>query len=347
MEQSYGGQVHEERKYAQRKQYRVVYKEVCDSVGDLKTLGEVMDVLEQMLIPLAFMFFAGWVHRDVSSGNLLAYKVDGRWQAKLSDLEYAKKFPPTKINKDIKDPKTGTPYFMPIEILKQSYLYLDLDSIEATAGGDTPDASDAPAQPHVVVTHNFQHDLESLWWIILWTLTCRVKFDDSQGFGKRIFANSLFTTLQREQVFKEVGANPWGPVLKPDVRALVVPFRKLQRGFVSCYKGLQLRDGSAMLKKPSYVSIYHNFHLFFRSLPEGIWRQVELINPTHNRPTGAKRTLTDAGFADLGEQDEGSGSPTPESSSNEMPPPPVAPVASSSRPHFTRSAAKAAKRLRS
>jgi hypothetical protein len=40
------------------------------------------------------LFFAGWVHRDISSGNLLGIKRDGRTRGILGDLEYAKRFDP-------------------------------------------------------------------------------------------------------------------------------------------------------------------------------------------------------------------------------------------------------------
>ncbi len=42
------GHVH--REYAPRKQYRVVFEEVCTTVGDLETLGEVVNVLRHVLI---------------------------------------------------------------------------------------------------------------------------------------------------------------------------------------------------------------------------------------------------------------------------------------------------------
>ena len=45
-----------ERAFAQRNQYRVIFKDVCRTVGDLKYLGEVMDVLGQTLIRKSFVF---------------------------------------------------------------------------------------------------------------------------------------------------------------------------------------------------------------------------------------------------------------------------------------------------
>ena len=38
------------------------------------------------------MFSAGYVHRDVSPGNIIIHEVDGKRLASLSDLEYAKTF---------------------------------------------------------------------------------------------------------------------------------------------------------------------------------------------------------------------------------------------------------------
>jgi hypothetical protein len=36
------------------------------------------------------MYLAGWVHRDISAGNIIAVIRDGKPGGKLSDLEYAK-----------------------------------------------------------------------------------------------------------------------------------------------------------------------------------------------------------------------------------------------------------------
>jgi len=52
------------------------------------------------------MTCAGWVHRDISSGNIFARKVDNRWVAKLGDLEYAKNFPPPPGTQPSGDPKS-------------------------------------------------------------------------------------------------------------------------------------------------------------------------------------------------------------------------------------------------
>lgn len=43
---------------------------------------------------LQLLLCAGWVHRDISSANILAHRTTSGevWQAKLADLEFARKY---------------------------------------------------------------------------------------------------------------------------------------------------------------------------------------------------------------------------------------------------------------
>lgn len=38
------------------------------------------------------MYCAGWVHRDISCGNIMALKEAGKWVVKVADLEFAQPF---------------------------------------------------------------------------------------------------------------------------------------------------------------------------------------------------------------------------------------------------------------
>ncbi|KAH9476740.1 hypothetical protein JR316_0010655 [Psilocybe cubensis] len=213
------------RKYSPKRQYRVLFKEVCKTSGRLATLGEVVNVLLQILTPIQLLFCAGWVHRDISSGNILAFKKNleskGPWLAKLSDLEYAKKFPLQNGSKRAGNPKTGTPYFMPLEVMMSSYLFssdhdkritarehgtpssfpahnpLDIEEARYLERGANLErkAQETPAIAETGVAHNFQHDLESIWWILFWNICCRLDPEQStpflQNFGKAIFINEI------------------------------------------------------------------------------------------------------------------------------------------------------------
>ncbi|KAH9476608.1 hypothetical protein JR316_0010521 [Psilocybe cubensis] len=222
------------REYSPKRQYRVLFKELCKTVGRLETIGDVVTVLFQTLTPLQLLFCAGWVHRDISSGNILAFKKTleskGPWLAKISDLEYAKKFPMPKGSAPAADPKTGTPYFMPLEVMMSSYLFsaefnnaiieAPLDpakntvktehkriNVERLAQFKQKLQMSTTAKKATGVLHNFQHDLESIWWILLWNICCRLHPEHStqslQDFGKAIFVNEMKPTDSRMRCITE------------------------------------------------------------------------------------------------------------------------------------------------
>lgn len=58
-----------------------------------------------MFVGLTIMFLAGWIHRDVSAGNILWDAVAGG--GLIADLEYAKK---TTDETASLDPKTVSPF---------------------------------------------------------------------------------------------------------------------------------------------------------------------------------------------------------------------------------------------
>ena len=116
------------RPFNPKRQYRVAFKEICTPVDALATLGDVFVALEQALIrkssipltrssdtdhsflpALRLMFSAGWVHRDISAGNIMAEKVGDTLRGKLCDLEYARRFPPDPGHITPRDPKTVSP----------------------------------------------------------------------------------------------------------------------------------------------------------------------------------------------------------------------------------------------
>ncbi|KAI6046786.1 hypothetical protein EDC04DRAFT_1249602 [Pisolithus marmoratus] len=66
---------------------RLVFKEVCQPIYELRSLDAVFETLEDARIALQFLHSVRWVHRDVSAGNVL--RVGG--MGKLAGLEYAKR----------------------------------------------------------------------------------------------------------------------------------------------------------------------------------------------------------------------------------------------------------------
>ncbi|TFK28327.1 hypothetical protein FA15DRAFT_716748 [Coprinopsis marcescibilis] len=196
-----------------KKQCRFVFKEVCTSVHRLTKLGDAIAMLAQCVVALQVMFCAGWVHRDISSGNILAFRStpDDPWCVKLADLEYAKRFSSDCARSD---PKIGTPYFMPHEILAERLLhnplmemYANSGSIGAISDSDEEDFAELE-EPNSegrevwgAIKHNWQHDLESLWWILLYLITARIPHQPSRDWALQVFRNSHRLSRTREQVF--------------------------------------------------------------------------------------------------------------------------------------------------
>ncbi|PPQ78291.1 hypothetical protein CVT25_011750 [Psilocybe cyanescens] len=272
------------RGYTPRKHYRVVFQERCTSVGDLRVLGEVVDVLQQVLIPLQLMLCAGWVHRDISSGNILAFKKDPKsWQVKLSDLEYAKPFPPPAGYKASTDPKTlqGTPYFMPFEILQKRYLYLFSEDDISSSAWNSGDGF--LSEKDDVVIHNFQHDLESVWWILLWTLTCRIVHAPCNTWALPIFQNITNLSPARAECFTL--ALQAGIPAEGDFQSkLAEPTREFGRcmelGRRFMFLEYRKRVKSRLLReRGSYAFIHQQFIKLFEqvALIKAEWRPVELI----------------------------------------------------------------------
>ncbi|KAG2008918.1 other/FunK1 protein kinase [Coprinopsis cinerea AmutBmut pab1-1] len=147
-----------------RRQCIFVYSDVCTSLCDIPTLGEQVDILKQCLVALRLMFCAGWVHRDISMGNILAYRAtsEDAWVVKLTDFEYSKKIdsPCTETQRYI-----GTSHFMACETISKMRLPLSTNG----PGQSTEDTVEKPIAP------NYQHDLEGIWWIILFIVIFEVE----------------------------------------------------------------------------------------------------------------------------------------------------------------------------
>ncbi|KAF6759409.1 hypothetical protein DFP72DRAFT_134769 [Ephemerocybe angulata] len=134
-----------------------VFEELCTALHDLPTLGEATHVLRQGAVALQLMMIAGWIHHDISSGNILAFREneDAPWTVKLADLEYAQKYLLPQ-SEHIHTKIIGTPFFMPFEVQQQRRLNWFMLPRKA------------------VFIYDPQHDMESIWWIWLWIVSMRI-----------------------------------------------------------------------------------------------------------------------------------------------------------------------------
>ncbi|PSR77010.1 hypothetical protein PHLCEN_2v8109 [Hermanssonia centrifuga] len=162
--------------------HRIVFKEICTPMMNSSAFQNVFRVLGQACLALQALHTAGWVHRDISSANIL---IDNTGRAKLIDLEYAK-----KVDEECaKEMRVGTAKFMAAELILRRYQYRRMRTPELMAHlppkrnreedyrllFDTqslpPIESPPPAprlpspKPKPPFRYNAIHDFESLWWL--------------------------------------------------------------------------------------------------------------------------------------------------------------------------------------
>ncbi|KAF7790436.1 hypothetical protein EIP86_001391 [Pleurotus ostreatoroseus] len=164
-----------------RVHYRIVFKEVGKPLSHEQSLPVIYKMLAQTAYALHHLHQAGWVHRDISPGNILI--VAGR--ATLMDLEYARR------EGQGREYRMGTPGFMAVEVQDQKYLLQwaakkrrprpteDKPMSEKELHRRLQPSEDNPLRPRSPVVlpqaprppvfrYNALHDLESLWWIAIY-----------------------------------------------------------------------------------------------------------------------------------------------------------------------------------
>ncbi|KAI6107333.1 hypothetical protein EV401DRAFT_1892135 [Pisolithus croceorrhizus] len=145
---------------------RLVFKEVCQPIYELRTLDTVFATLEDTRKALQFLHSVDWVHRDISGGNVLRWGKIG----KLADLEYAKRMDSNTTH----EVRTGTLEFMACEVEAQKYLFRPI--MRRRVGAD--DSTSFRFNP--------LHDMESVWWIATWILYHHVDQEASRPSTKQI-----------------------------------------------------------------------------------------------------------------------------------------------------------------
>ncbi|KXN81815.1 hypothetical protein AN958_03733 [Leucoagaricus sp. SymC.cos] len=198
------------RSYSPKQRYLLVYGEVGRALHQLKSFKDVFQSLRDVVY---VMYIAGWVHRDVSTGNIIVIGSGDSLYGKLSDLEYARVFGPRSCSA-AQDPKTGTPFFMAHEYLSGEWLWNpgleeDTEGIfeEMKTSSEQPQRVPPPSTPFLnsrrEIAYNFQYDLESVWWIALYCLLDCVEYDRSRARAGRIFGNVLRVLDARRRIFTE------------------------------------------------------------------------------------------------------------------------------------------------
>jgi len=163
------------------------------------------------------LFLAGWVHRDISTGNIIVVENNGCIRGFLSDLEYAKAMnnesassDPKTVCLDVEDRSCltfdqGTPYFMPYEIHSgRRCANISTDTQFDEEGEQYLDSIlfRPPDLRKTIVRYNYNHDPESLMWVALYIVFGLVDWKAAKDIWPNIFTNSLHPSPDREYFFE-------------------------------------------------------------------------------------------------------------------------------------------------
>jgi len=141
------------------------------------------------------------------------------------------------------------------------------------------------------VIHNFQHDLESLFWVMLWIVTARVGHKQSFAFSQKIFHTSLTLHRSRLNAFTETILDELKACLHPDLKCLAQDLNELR---AALHEECLRRGIHGTWSFPASYSFIHDLFLdFFSSLvvkPSrkrgDKWKQVPLVStPTREVPS--------------------------------------------------------------
>ncbi|TFK94828.1 hypothetical protein K466DRAFT_593295 [Polyporus arcularius HHB13444] len=141
---------------ASRAHHRAVMKR-GEVLYDVKTSSHVFIACADAAYALFLMRCVGWAHCDISPGNILVFPTsEGGVRGVLADFEYSKRF---DDNSPIHPTCAGTPNFMAVEVQKGRFVEGELPQDVETADVPEPEWTFCAA-----------HDLESVWWILVWVL---------------------------------------------------------------------------------------------------------------------------------------------------------------------------------
>ena len=153
------------------------------------------------------------------------------------------------------------------------------------ASAAKPRAQDyRPGPSRTVVVHNFQHDIESIFWIALYTVTAHIDHEPGQEFAKRIFRNIVFLHLDRAKCIEKNIGDTLLEVLSPDVAGVASILEYLWEKLLMHHhlQNIDRLENGPRGDAESYAEIHNEFFVALRVLATFFAGRdpVALINET-------------------------------------------------------------------
>ncbi|KAL5476495.1 hypothetical protein ACEPAI_3352 [Sanghuangporus weigelae] len=158
--------------FASKVELGIVFEETATPVWAVTSLSDAFIVLRDCVTALKYIHKSGYVHRDISAGNVFYYEGRGL----IGDLEYAKEVATDGTHQM----RTGTPDFKAVEVMRQEFLYRPQQGSSQIIEEDIDEwLRGERLQEHLKAVRNALrlpfvqnegHDIESSWWIAIYIL---------------------------------------------------------------------------------------------------------------------------------------------------------------------------------
>ncbi|KAL1726891.1 hypothetical protein EV714DRAFT_276179 [Schizophyllum commune] len=192
-----------------RRHCRTVYLEHCQDLWQMKDPAKFFFALGQLMYILNNFRRAGYMHRDISPGNVMLQALptaseitclSKQYITKVADLEYAKAYSRTRQD----DPITGTALFMSVELQSRAHQFRN----KKIRGLLTSS----------YFAYSFLHDVESVLWMALYFAyrqcsraildstpwnDLRPRLEAARTYAAEIFVDNIRGSQQRDNVFTE------------------------------------------------------------------------------------------------------------------------------------------------
>lgn len=187
--------------------------------------------------------------------------------------------PTSTLAKQLKLEEGSTQY----ERLKAFKKIGDYESLPSDADLDSIPGSKS------IVRYNFQHDLESIWWIVLYFVMARVPHKPSQNMAKDIFQSNLVASPERVACLHRVIDEDLEEILHPSLKDTFPMFIETLRG--AMFEEYQIRAVFGQLQLPyAYTNIHATFANKFAGLfadNQNNWKDIPILSSSSLQSTKA------------------------------------------------------------
>lgn len=181
----------------------------------------------------------------------------------------------------LKNVVVGTPEYERLKIIKKDVFHR-FTLLPASATDQLPVFTP-------VVRYNFQHDLESLWWLVIFYINACVDHQRSQDYAEDVFHNSMIATWQRTDCFEKNYIFDGGRFLHPKlVGSFKHVIEDLRRTMVEEYVAREAFGQLNQFETYSYIHAFFakQFRTLLQHNADG-WKDVLILGSKSSDTKGA------------------------------------------------------------